>query len=418
MKRKDDIDELLEVEEMAEKEEKKGKKKKKKKSGGAKISIFVKILLVALLCMAIPLIIVVMYSNNKNGNTINDTAASSLRSLSTAQSDALDQFITAQKGIVCSIANNGQIVGICRDTEDATQVDSAERDKMSEYLLKIAETEGNIYENIFFTCGSQTYANTVGNMEETLINVEGQEFYETCLTEGSFFGTDVSPGSGLPVYVIAYAITDPSTGDVVGVVNAAISLSAMSQNIVSNEEGSDTSVTLLDLSGNVVANPDETLILNYNVAESDPETWETITTNAVGDMPFSNDITGGVVNVMGYTVGSNYVCMVYTPGTVFSKPVNAISRQMSIIAVIAIILAGIVIAFATRTIVKPLMKSTNVVNGLIKDIESGGGNLNTQVDITTHDEVGELGGSINQFISTLKDVMTMLKSESDKLTEV
>ena len=413
MKRKDDIDELLEDEAL-----KKKKKKDRKKKNGAKFSIFAKILIVALLCMAVPLIIVVSYSTNKNGDTINDTGAESLRNLSTAQADALDQFITAQKGIVCSIANNGQIVAVCRDTEDASAVDTTERDKMSEYLIKIAETEGNIYENIFFTCGSQTYCNTIGNFEESLTNVAGEEFYETCLTEGSFFGTDVSPGSGLPVYVIAYAINDPSTGDVVGVVNAAISLSAMSQNIVNNDEESTTSVTLLDLSGNVVACPDETLILNYSVADEDPDTWSNITTNLVGDMPFANTITAGVTNVMGYTVGENYVCMVYTPGTVFSKPVNDISRQMSLIAVIAIILAGVVIAVATRSIVKPLMKSTNVVNGLIKDIESGSGNLNTQVDITTHDEVGELGGSINQFISTLKDVMTMLKNESDKLTEV
>ena len=137
MKRKDDIDELLEDEALEEKREKKKNRKKKKSGNGAKFSIFAKILIVALLCMAVPLIIVVSYSTNKNGDTINDTGAESLRNLSTAQADALDQFITAQKGIVCSIANNGQIAALCRDTEDASAIDTTERDKMSEYLIKI-----------------------------------------------------------------------------------------------------------------------------------------------------------------------------------------------------------------------------------------------------------------------------------------
>ena len=368
--------------------------------------------------MAVPLLFICWYSNNMNGTVIKDTAAENLRDLSKSQADALDQFITAQKGIVQSIANNGQIIALCRETEDATAVPTSERDKMSEFLLAICETEGNIYENIFFTAGAQCYANTIGNSEETLTNVEGEEFYETCLTNGSFFGTDVSPGSGLPVYVIAYAITDPESGEVVGVVNAAISLSAMSQNIVNSDSDSSTSVTLLDLSGNVVASPNESLILNYNVADSDPTLWSTIQSSSTGGTDFTNDISGGETQVMGYTIGENYVCMVYTPSTTFLSAVNRVSRMMIIISVIAIAIAAVFIAIFTRAMVKPLMKSTSVVNALIRDIEAGGGNLNTQLEITTRDEVGELGGSINQFIATLKNVMTMLRSESDKLNDV
>ena len=388
------------------------------RTGGAKFSIFAKILLVSLICMAVPLLFICWYSNNMNGTVIKDTASENLRDLSKSQADALDQFITAQKGIVQSIANNGQIISICRETEDATAVPTSERDKMSEFFLAICETEGNIYENIFFTVGAQCYANTIGNSEETLTNVAGEEFYETCVSSGSFFGTDVSPGSGLPVYVIAYAITDPESGEVVGVVNAAISLSAMSQSIVNSDADSNTAVTLLDLSGNVVASPNEELILNYSVADSDPELWSKIQASSMGDTDFTNDISGGETQVMGYTIGENYICMVYTPATTFLSAVNRVSKMMIIISVIAIAIAAVFIAIFTRAMVKPLMKSTNVVNALIRDIEAGGGNLNTQLEITTHDEVGELGGSINQFIATLKNVMTMLRSESDKLSDV
>ena len=384
----------------------------------AKFSIFAKILLVALICMAVPLLLTCYYSNNMNGTVIKDTAAENLRALSASEADALDQFITAQKGIVCAIANNGQIINICKETADATKVESSERDKMSEFLLEIADIEGGIYENIFFTVGPQTYANTLGNMEETLTNVEGEEFYEACLANGSFFGTDVSPGSGLPVYVIAYAITDPSSGEVLGVVNEAISLAAMSESIVNKEDGGSTSVTLLDQSGNVVASPDESLILNYNVADSDAGLWSEIQANSTGDTEFSNDISGGESQVMGYTVGENYICMVYTPATTFLSLVNRVSMRMIIISLIAIVIAGVIIAIVTRAVVRPLMRSTRVVNKLIQDIEAGGGNLNTQLDITTNDEVGELGGSINQFIVTLKNIMTMLKNESDKLNDV
>ena len=388
-----------------------------KKVKEKKTSIFAKIIVVALICMVIPLFITGIHSNSEFEDAMDTAAKANLVTLAKNKQQALDQYIDAQRGICYSIATNNEIIEICRTCEDATAVETTERDRMSNYLIGVSDNQDGIYENIFFTVGPQCYANTIGNFEDSLTNVAEETFYLECKENGYYVGSNVSPGSGEPVYVIAYAITDPDTGAFLGTVNASLSCYSMAEKFVYDDSNDDLDTYIVDFDGNIVACKMEEKIMSFNIKECDTTTWDTMMNEPSGFTSFI-DGANGVETVTGYYTGTYYLCQVAEVTSVYLSPVNKVKQSGMIIMVIAIIVAAVVITLATRTIVQPLKDSMKTVNVLISDMSNGGGDLTTAVAIKTKDEVGKLGSSINQFIATLREIMVMLKNETTKLSEV
>lgn len=68
-----------------------------------------------------------------------------------------------------------------------------------------------------------------------------------------------------------------------------------------------------------------------------------------------------------------------------------------------------------RTIVNPAKKAKTDLDGIVKKIEDGKGDLTLRVYDKTKDEVGQLATGINQFISSLQDLMKKIQGATMKL---
>ena len=86
-----------------------------------------------------------------------------------------------------------------------------------------------------------------------------------------------------------------------------------------------------------------------------------------------------------------------------------------IIAVLATVLLLIV---AVVGVLKPLLGMQTKLNQIIKDIESGQGDLSQRVKVRGKDEIGQVAMGINSFIESLENVMNQVMMNSDKLYEV
>ncbi len=91
--------------------------------------------------------------------------------------------------------------------------------------------------------------------------------------------------------------------------------------------------------------------------------------------------------------------------------------QVVILAlVVAGLLIGAVVAWVlTRGYVKPLVRTNAFLGDLVDDMDAGNGDLTRRVEVTTRDEVGELGGNINRFVETLQKVIGTINSETSQL---
>lgn len=94
--------------------------------------------------------------------------------------------------------------------------------------------------------------------------------------------------------------------------------------------------------------------------------------------------------------------------------------QRNIWLVSGIFLLGLVIGvgvgwIVTRGYVKPLLRLDGLVADFVSDMDAGEGDLTRRAQISTRDEVGQLGANVNRFIETLQKVLTTINQETNQL---
>lgn len=362
------------------------------------MSIFTKIYLVALLCMLVPLIVSTWIATSVASKSLTVNAENNLQNVAGEKVDALENYISAQKVITKAVASNPAVIEILRNYQDTGEISSDAQSELGGYLGLVEADK--LYENFFITAGSTGIADCLGNT--TLHDVSEEYFHQQCQQEGFYFGNNISPTTGNPVYVIAYAIKDPQTGTVLGTVNNSIDLAKMASGIVNDD---NYEVNLFDLDGVLIASPDATQIFMVNLGETSSQMWAEILSKKIGYFDYADPVTGEI-KYTGYACSSNFVCELSIPASIFDKDRTALVKAALTVGVICFLIAAVIIFICAASIARPIWQANNEVQKLISDINEGHGSLKTNIVVKTRDETGQLVGSLNQFISTLDGIIT------------
>lgn len=364
------------------------------------MSIFTKIYLVALFCMLVPLIVSTWIATSVASKSLTANAENNLQGMAGEKVDALENYISAQKVITQSVASNPAVIGALRIYQETGKIVSDIQSDLGAYLSLIESEAGNLYENFFITADSVGIADCLGNT--TLHDVSEEYFYQKCQQEGFYFGNNVSPVTGNPVYVIAYAIRDPQTGTILGTVNNSIDLAKMASGIVNDE---DYEVNLFDLDGILIASPDTAQILEVNMSEWQPQAWAGIVSQKVGYFEYE-DVVTGETKYTGFAGTSNFICELSIPASMFDKDRTALVQAALTVGIICFLIAAVIIFICAGSIARPIRQANHEVRQLISDIDKGHGSLKMNIAVRTGDETGQLVGSLNQFIATLDGIIT------------
>nr|WP_150304553.1 methyl-accepting chemotaxis protein [Pseudomonas saliphila] len=92
----------------------------------------------------------------------------------------------------------------------------------------------------------------------------------------------------------------------------------------------------------------------------------------------------------------------------------AVARDTGIfttVALVGLLICALLIAFLPGLILKPLL----AILGRIRDIADGEGDLTKRVDVTSTDEIGQLGQSVNMFLEQLQ---TLIQQVADSTMQV
>lgn len=376
------------------------------------LSITAKILAMSVGCLLAALLVSQVIARNVSSDKLVENGKKDLSTLAVSKGQAFEQYIALQKVLTQSVASNGQIIEACKESVFSDVTNPRTQSNIANYLGQIYEDSDEMYENFFVTAGTMGYADCLGN--STLHDVAEEPYYQECMANGFFFGNNVSPVTGNPVYVIAYTIYDPVSTQPIGTVNNSIDMLKLTR-----EMSPDSSYTLnlIDLDGLVIAAPDEDAVLKVNMNELDPGAWSHILSTVQGVTEYPDPFSG-LLTYTGYCVTENFVCEISVLDSSFDAARNSITEAMVIILVIASILAILVIFIACRTIVKPLKAANTSINKLIADINAGNGDLTARIRTRGSDEVGQMTCSINAFIDTLQNIMHMLGNNSSRLNEI
>lgn len=383
------------------------------------MSIFTKIYLVALFCMLVPLIVSTWISTSVASKSLTANAKANLQNVAGEKVDALENYISAQKIITRSVAANPAVLSALRAYQDTGEIASDVQSDLGAYLSLIESEADNLYENFFITAGSAGVADCLGNT--TLHDVSEEHFYQECQKEGFYFGNNVSPVTGNPVYVIAYAVNDPQTGAMLGTVNNSIDLEKMASGIVNDE---DYEVNLFGLDGVLIASPDTEKILAIDLSELQPEGWADILSQKTGYYEY-NDLETGEMKYTGYAGTSNFVCELSIPASMFDKDRTALVKAALTVGIVCFVIAAVLIFICAGSIARPIRKANQEVRQLISDIDEGHGSLKMNIAVRTGDETGQFVSSLNQFIATLDGIITSVvetaqgvQKNSDETNEI
>ena len=105
--------------------------------------------------------------------------------------------------------------------------------------------------------------------------------------------------------------------------------------------------------------------------------------------------------------------MVESASTATESSVAEAQTYMMVLLAISLVVGGAISYLFPKLIVKPMKELTN----RMRDLAGGGGDLTQKVSVENHDEVGEMGDAVNDFISGLRSLLGDIISLGTKFAE-
>ena len=385
---------------------------KKKKSVKFINSISTNIIVVVAVIIIASLLVLTAIAKNFAENRLTSTEEESLVNVAEEKAIALEQYVADQKVIAQMIQGNATIVEQALTYESTGTYEAYVQNVVAETLASIYENTGEIYENLFVTFGSMGYADCLGNT--TLHDVSDEAFYTECLNNGYYFGNNVSPVTGRPVYVIAYAIYNPTTGAMIGTVNMSIDMASMGADIVN---AGQYDVTVLDLTGIVIAtNGSEDNILT-DIGSQDPEGFSAMLAAGTGTKVMDLSQYGLGVTYLAFNVTENFIVETSLDETEITTPIKEMSKNLTFVSLFMVILSVVVILIVISAMIKPIKLVTKDVESMATEIKGGSVDLTKNITTKSKNEIGVLVRSVNELVHTMGSIISTVQGTTGKVAD-
>lgn len=176
----------------------------------------------------------------------------------------------------------------------------------------------------------------------------------------------------------------------------------------------DARITVIDMDGVVVGDSDEDPAAMENHADR-PEVIEALTTGKGSSIRYSDTLGFDMmyvavpVKVDGEIVATSRVSL---PLTEIREAVWQVNRTIIIGGLIAAFVAILLALQISRITTGPLKRLTVMSKGMAE------GKLDQEIKVSSVDEVGELGRAFNLMASRIKDMVTLVTAERDRMAVI
>ncbi|RFB17356.1 sensor histidine kinase [Bacillus sp. HNG] len=193
------------------------------------------------------------------------------------------------------------------------------------------------------------------------------------------------------VFSVARLIRDPSTYEPLGIIKIDLKQELIEE-IIDNTN-SKSHIFIVD-SGNQFIYPNKE---NKIIEPSFLEELEDVTVKNYTSIPISGKDYMMVYNESSY---SGVKTIMLTPRSVVFSEVNHLRKVMMVVVIIGIVIS-LLLGFILS---KPLVQSIHKLRKAMDKVQKG--NFSQRVEITSHDEIGQLGNGFNHMISEIDRLVT------------
>lgn len=315
-------------------------------------------------------------------NMSNDSMATSASLASANISQQLEDYLTV-------IALIGKEEALCSENADEDRIAF-----LDTYVEAYGFVSGNILD------------------EKGVSIVDGTDFSDRDYVKKALEGTpnvsDITLSKYTGKYGVSIAAPILDKDKIEGVVYFRLDSDFIMDIINSISISKNSYAYLVDAEGNVVAHPNEEMILNYNLNDQTADMKELAKKIAKGEAGNGNYMMNGQYTLCGFSPIENtngWSIVIAAPKIDFTYAINQVINILVILAIIAVIVVIIISGIVSSQICNPINKVKDALGEVAK------GNLNVKIEKSNgKDEVAQLQNSTVDLLDNLSNIIGQVNS--------
>ncbi len=334
---------------------------------------------------------------------------------SIAAANQLAGFLEQYTKSVEQLAVNPEIKHVMRETKPGDDISKAEQmDTVMENLVHIANTDT---ENVMAAWISDLDASILTQSDGFTSgedwDITGRGWYgcietkKTVLTEPY-----VDSSTGKMILSAAAPVIDDETGETLGAVGMDISLDHMTNIMSGYKIGRKGYMLLLSETGTILYHPQNDLIQkNINEAGISQNVIDAL---ASGKNEFLNYKTNGAKKYgsLQHAGETGYIALSSMPMMEYYEILVGMVVALMIVFAVGILLIAVRIKKSAKNLTQPILELNQTAQKL------AAGDLDVDLQITSENEIGELGESIQKTVSRLKEYIVYIDETAEVLERI
>lgn len=394
---------------MGERKERKGKSKKRI-ADEILFEVGRSVLLVFLIVAVIAILMVrwVIVSSKESELTLQSVAAS----------NQLAGFFEQYSKASAQLAVNPEIKDLMTETKPGDDVQKADKmDTVRQNLLNVVDTDS---ENIMaawiadMDASVLTQSDGFTSGKEDGWDIAQRVWYQDLIDSGETVLTEpyVDPATNQTILSAVSPVFDDTSRDIIGVTGLDVSLDHLTDVMGKYKIGKNGYVFLMSSEGTVIYHPQEDM-LQKNISEVDisQNVKDAVKAGEEEFLKYKADgkTKYGVAEPVGET---GYLVVSNMPFWEYYYLVFGMIAALIIIFLIGILLIVLSIKKSAASLSKPIMELNHTAQQLAD------GDLDVHLEITSEDEIGELGESIKKTVARLKEYIVYIDETSEVLARI
>ena len=381
-------------------------------------SIAFRLILGGCLAVIIPLAIVGVISTQKSSTALRQQAMLTMQASAEDIARLVDTVLSEEKKIANAYAANTQIIEVGLLVREQGADSSTEQvQKLRMAMKEMYAQLGKQYLGIFVTdpAGKLYTGERLDGSEYKGSDVSSRDYFIAAKDTGKAAVSDlvVSKSTGEMILVVCAPIFSEAK-EFLGIFGMPINASTLTDIVNRRKVGNTGYAFMVNEKGIVTAHPKAEHLLKLDI------------TKLQGMESISRDMVAGKTGVEPYVFQDVDKIAGFAPVPVKGWSVAltqntkelletslAIRNSILLVTLITLLVVGVAIFFAARSIVGPINRA--VAN--IKDIAQGEGDLTKRLPVTSKDEIGELSRWFNTFVEKLQGIIKELTDGTGMVDE-
>ena len=334
---------------------------------------------------------------------------------SKAASNQLTAFIDQYTRGAEQLAVNPDIIQLMNETKPGDYIlKSKKMESVMKYLVSIANTDTeNVMAVWISDLDASVLAQSDGYISGEGWDITGRGWYG-CITEKKTILTApyIDSSTGKMILSAASPVYDEATGEVLGAVGMDISLDHMTNIMRDYKIGRNGYVLLLSENGTFLYHPENDFIQkNIKDVNLSQNVVDAVSSKRSEFLKYKVDGTTkyGSLELVGDT---GYLVLSSLPMSEYYAILIAMIIALIILFAVGILLIALSIKRSAANLTKPILALNHTAQQL------AAGNLDVRLEITSNDEIGELGESIGKTVSRLKEYIVYIDETAETLTRI